>query len=228
MTMITAHSGCDHTPDNSIEFVEYALKMEAECIEVDIRKQENKLILSHDETKEHVLELKNVFGVLRNYPKAKINCDLKEHDLEDEIFQLAKEMGVEKQLIYTGTVNLKKIKKENNQLQGVDVYLNIETISSAVSDASQKNIVDKEAIKQELFDFIQQSEKYELKGFNMNFAFYNEELVDCMKKFHLECSVWTVNETDEIKRFLKAKVANITTRNFAIAKQIQMESRIEE
>ena len=51
MSKITAHSGCDGTPDNSMEFVRYALGSEGDCLEVDIRRNRNEeLILSHDET----------------------------------------------------------------------------------------------------------------------------------------------------------------------------------
>ena len=51
--MITAHSGCDGTPENSLEFLRTALQSEADAVEVDVRKNgEGKLILSHDETQE--------------------------------------------------------------------------------------------------------------------------------------------------------------------------------
>lgn len=50
MGIITAHSGCDGTEDNSLEFVTYALRSEAGCLEVDVRKgQDGDLILSHDD-----------------------------------------------------------------------------------------------------------------------------------------------------------------------------------
>ena len=53
MCEITAHSGCDGTPDNSMEFVRYALASEGNCLEADIRRnRDGELILSHDETAE--------------------------------------------------------------------------------------------------------------------------------------------------------------------------------
>ena len=36
-TLITAHSGADGTPDNSMEFVRYALTRQADVLEVDVR-----------------------------------------------------------------------------------------------------------------------------------------------------------------------------------------------
>ena len=47
MCEITAHSGCDGTPDNSMEFVRYALASEGNCLEADIRRnRDGELILS--------------------------------------------------------------------------------------------------------------------------------------------------------------------------------------
>ena len=36
-TNITAHSGSDGTPDNSMEFVHYALTTSADALEIDVR-----------------------------------------------------------------------------------------------------------------------------------------------------------------------------------------------
>lgn len=62
MGIITAHSGCDGTEDNSLEFVTYALRSEAGCLEVDVRKgQDGDLILSHDDNGGEGVFLRNVF-----------------------------------------------------------------------------------------------------------------------------------------------------------------------
>lgn len=66
MCEITAHSGCDGTPDNSMEFVRYALASEGNCLEADIRRnRDGELILSHDETAEEAVRLGQVFELLK-------------------------------------------------------------------------------------------------------------------------------------------------------------------
>ena len=35
--MITAHSGCEGTPDNSMESIRKGIELGADCIEIDIR-----------------------------------------------------------------------------------------------------------------------------------------------------------------------------------------------
>ena len=49
-TLITAHSGSDGTPDNSLACVEYALSTDADAFEVDVRRlADGTLALGHDE-----------------------------------------------------------------------------------------------------------------------------------------------------------------------------------
>ena len=80
--MITAHSGCDNTPENSLEFLGKALGMEVDAVEIDVRKsRDGRLILSHDETKEDAVSLEVAFRMAREFPKKKVNCDLKETGL---------------------------------------------------------------------------------------------------------------------------------------------------
>ena len=90
MGIITAHSGCDGTEDNSLEFVTYALRSEAGCLEVDVRKgQDGDLILSHDDNGGEGVFLRNVFERMAQVPEKMINCDLKERDLEIPVYRMA-------------------------------------------------------------------------------------------------------------------------------------------
>lgn len=109
--MITAHSGCDETPENSLEFLRTALQSEADAVEVDVRKNgEGKLILSHDETQKDAVTLEEAFRMIQGVPK-KINCDLKQKGLEKEIYRLALEHEMERRLIFTGDVNPELFRK---------------------------------------------------------------------------------------------------------------------
>lgn len=129
MCEITAHSGCDGTPDNSMEFVRYALASEGNCLEADIRRnRDGELILSHDETAEEAVRLGQVFELLKEKPEKRINCDLKTPGLEIPVYQLAKEYGVEGQLIYSGTVSSFFMKARPEKYPEVRVYWNIENL----------------------------------------------------------------------------------------------------
>ena len=59
-------------PDNSMEFVRYALASEGNCLEADIRRnRDGELILSHDETEEGGGLAGPVFELLKEKPEKK-------------------------------------------------------------------------------------------------------------------------------------------------------------
>ena len=127
-TRITAHSGADKRPDNSLEFVRYALESGADALEVDIQADpvSGGLIITHDrELTGEYPRLREVFALLAQHPAMRINCDLKPAGLERAVYQLAAEMGVADRLIYSGTVNVKAMRAQP-ELAGVEVFLNLE------------------------------------------------------------------------------------------------------
>ena len=125
--MITAHSGCDETPENSLEFLRTALQSEADAVEVDVRKNgEGKLILSHDETQKDAVTLEEAFRMIQGVPKKKINCDLKQKGLEEEIYRLALEHEMERRLIFTGDVNPELFRKGSCVFPSITWYANFE------------------------------------------------------------------------------------------------------
>ena len=69
--LVTAHSGCDSTPDNSLDFVRHALQLQVDALEVDVWQKEGKLILSHDEPEDmnHPL-LEEVFVMVKEHPSS--------------------------------------------------------------------------------------------------------------------------------------------------------------
>ena len=103
-TLITAHSGSDGTPDNSMEFENYALGTAVDALEIDVRQAaDGTLIISHDETGEEAVTLKEVFDAVRGHGK-RINCDLKEYGLEEAVNELAVSCGLaEGQILFSGS-----------------------------------------------------------------------------------------------------------------------------
>ena len=83
----TAHSGADGTPDNSLQFIRYALGTQADALEIDIRRNPctGELALGHDSVDEQPLTLREVFVQASGHPVMKINCDLKEPALERQV-----------------------------------------------------------------------------------------------------------------------------------------------
>ena len=81
-TLITAHSGCENTPDNSIEAVLAGIRAGADCVEVDVRiGAQGVLMLTHDlpGKGEEPAILEQAFACLQG-TNVCINCDLKEYE----------------------------------------------------------------------------------------------------------------------------------------------------
>ena len=82
-TLITAHSGSDGTPDNSLACVRYALSTAADAFEVDVRRlADGTLALGHDAADHTAPTLREVLALAAAKPGVRINCDLKERGLE--------------------------------------------------------------------------------------------------------------------------------------------------
>lgn len=222
MGIITAHSGCDGTQDNSLEFVKYALAAGADCFEVDVRKdQEGNLFLAHDGTEEERVKLCEAFALLKSFPGKKINCDLKIMDLEIPVYQLAREFEMERQLIYSGEVSLKLLCEKEKELPGTEIHLNIESLFPEVYWETAGALGS-----EKMMDILKRAKTYPITCINMEYHLFTDEMLGLLAQIKLEGSAWTVNEPEEIRRLLEKGLFNITTRNLKTALKLREEMRI--
>lgn len=223
MAIITAHSGCDRTEDNSVEFIEYALASEADCLEVDVRENwKGELILAHDENGGKNPFLQKAFELLRKHPEKKINCDLKRKGLEGPVYRLASEMGVEQQLIYSGEVNPSFLEKERGEkFPGAEIYMNIENIYPKVYEETGADVwpVRMQAA-------LSMAAGLGVRCVNMEYSLFTEGILAMIRKEGLKGSAWTVNDTEEIRRLLsREEIENVTTRNLKAALTVREEMK---
>lgn len=215
-TVITAHSGADGTPDNSMEFVRYALVHHADVLEVDVRMVKGRLIVSHDETGEEAVALKDIFETVNSFADTRINCDLKEYDLEDDVRGLARACGLPaKRILYSGSV--KPVEQSVFcSWRDVEVFWNVEECIPdvyALDESGQGNPLTEEEMEKLTAD----CRKYGIHVVNINEKYVTPKFLFVMKENGLGISAWTVNEPDRIREFLDLEICNITTRNFAAA-----------
>ena len=220
MVVITAHSGCDGTRDNSIEFIKYALNSEADCMEADVRKnQVGALILSHNKTDEECVLLQEAFRILKRFPEKKMNCDLKEEGLEVSVYQLAGENGVRHQLIYSGEIDLNLLAEKEKWYPEVQVYINPENLQADFYE----RMAEKAALKK-LEKLLTAVKDYPVSCINMEYHIYTDEAIELLADMQVRGSAWTVNEPDDIFRLLKKGLFNITTRNLTTALKLKGEA----
>lgn len=219
-TFITAHSGADETPENSIEFVSYALGTEADALEIDVRRSEDgRLVLSHDEIADGgSAELAQVFEKLSRRRNMQVNCDLKEADLERQTFELAQDMGIADRLIFSGTVDPKNVK--DLPMARENIYWNIdEQIPQLYERCKQEHSYVLRAME----DMCALCEENGITTINTYFGLVNDDVLEILYRHGIEASVWTVNEPDKIEYFLSRGVKNITTRSLREALFIRRE-----
>ena len=211
--MITAHSGCDHTEDNSLAFIQYALTLSVDAFEVDVRKNdEGILVLSHDPAQKDAPELSEAFRRLREHADKKINCDLKQKNLEGDVVDLARKYGVENQLIFTGDVNPELFRKGHAIYPFVQWYTNLEVLDPEFG--SWHRTASEAEIMERLEQILPKMQEYETCGLNWHYSLA-EVVWKKARKLGIGISVWTVNDPDEQKCWLARNVENITSREIS-------------
>ncbi len=187
-------------------------------IEIDIRKNKNGLYSSHDMLKEREgpLQLERIFYDIRQFGShLKLNCDLKELNLERMILDLAKKHGLEENIILSGTVDLENLTDYEIQQK---VYFNIENLIPAYYELKY-NLKQKENVfdllkerENQLKNFIYYLQNKKVRTVNIQYQSCTANFISIMKECGLRISAWTVNDADEIDRLLKEGVYNVTSK----------------
>lgn len=203
--MITAHGGALGTGRNSKIYFENISTYQADAIEVDIYKQGGLLYLSHlpaffSYKKKITLAQAFTFAKKNN---VKINCDLKMKNLVKDVVALAKEMGVEDLLIFTGCVKI----TDNEVLTAGEAYLN----SIKGLPYTTKNV-------QKIKETLEATKNPHFAGINMRGCFASNEFMKECKRVGLKVSVFTIDTYKSLKRLVELEPENITT-NFPVVAQ---------
>ncbi len=205
---ITAHSGSDGTPDNSLACVEYALSTAVDAFEVDVRRlADGTLALGHDAADHTAPTLREVLALAAAKPGVRINCDLKERGLEPAVAALAAECGMSGRLILSGSVDVDIFAAHPELHDCAEVYLNY------------RNIPDFELTAAEIITKV--CREHGIATVNMNQVLITRRFIETLKDSGIALSAWTVNEEIFLDWFLKQGVRNITTRRPALALRLR-------
>lgn len=204
--LVTAHSGCDGTPDNSMDFVRHALQLQVDALEVDVWQKCGKLILSHDEPEDlnHPL-LEEVFDLVKEHPSMMVNCDLKEKGLEEAVYALAGRCGMEKRIFFSGEVRL-SIHEVMREMDG-RVLINAENLIPDVYEHGEKFLDD------DCDELIRLCRKYGFDVINVNYRFATDYFVEVSKRNHVGISFWTVTDKEDIPHVIAWHPYNVTSRS---------------
>ncbi|MBQ8210282.1 MAG: glycerophosphodiester phosphodiesterase [Clostridia bacterium] len=204
---VTAHTGCEGSPDNSIESVVRSFESGADIFEADVQFDANGApVLAHDAPVGGEPTLEEIFQKLAGYKNMRCNLDIKRTDNLKIIPVLAEKYGVADRIFYTGIdIDFIEAVKETPQ---IPYYLNAD-IAEPENQSEEyllslvKRVIDCGAI-----------------GINCNHKNVTKKFVDIFRENDLFVSVWTCNEEADMIRILNTAPDNITTRKPSVLKSI--------
>lgn len=208
--IITAHSGCEGTPDNSLEHIQAAIASGADAFEIDIHTGDNGvLILTHDAPDgcDKVPTLAEAFELTVAHSSICVNCDVKEEFLKAPVIALAKEYGLDSRIVFTGSYNMEELPELARS--DADWWINIWNGTPEQINLAYGN-------------FAKLGGKYRV--LNHHHSLVNDEFACRAEKAGYYLSAWTVNDEETLRRMMKyPQIVNITTRKPKLALEIRKE-----
>lgn len=204
--LITAHSGADGTPDNSLAFVRHACTLPVDAFEVDAhRRADGALVIAHDGDPAGVYAdcptLREVFTLAAARPALAINCDLKDAGLEGAVGALFAQCGGANPLFFSGTV------APENAPSGVTVLLNAEELVDRFYD---RMIAGEEVACAQIV--AARCVQHGVAVANVYYRACTDRFRGTLAAHGVGVSVWTVDAAEDALRFQAAGAFNLTTR----------------
>lgn len=200
MTIITAHSGCEGTPPNSVEHIRAALASGAEMIEVDVRADGDRLYLSHDVAEDPAacVSFETFMQLIADTPALRVNCDVKTDGLILPVMEVAKRYGQGWRIVFTGQCNHRA---DLIRDAGGELWVSMwpggdhEAAVRASADANQ-GVID---------------------VLNVHYGMISEASCAYIRERGMDFSAWTVDDEAALRTLLTMGITNITTRKPCLA-----------
>lgn len=232
MPLVTAHSGCEDTPENSIESILAGVRAGADTVEIDVRAtRDGTPILLHDPTVWHEgkcvavehLDLDEL-GAARG-PASDSTGDFPEITTLERAFSVARSHGImvnvdlKDDACIDGVVRLVR----QNNLEDMVVLTGCDAARARVVRATAPELrvllnadaPRSEAPTAEYMAFVEQTYRSSVAlhccGVNVAFAGCRKELVMYGHRRYLPVSVWTVDADRDLRQMIAMGVYSITT-----------------
>lgn len=207
-TMITAHSGAQGTPANSAEYLELALKLSCEALEVDIRPVEGELRLTHDVPVGHAaLPLSACLDRLARGDGRLLNCDMKTRGSVEAVLELARARGLCARLVFTGD-DITPGEQAAIQAAGAMWWMNVQPDALKQPERAVALLRSRGA-----------------GWINCNYRYLTPALTSALREAGIRISVWTVDEAAALSEMLTLGVDNVTTRE--VTRALELRARIQ-
>lgn len=200
---VTAHTGCDGSPDNSIESIQRAISLGVPVIENDLTlRNDGTPVFMHAESAGDggLLFAEAQYYIASNSSTVLQNLDLKVFENLDEIQGIVKKAGLIGRCFFTGVEkdNAARVKKYAPE---IPYYLNMKLNVLRLRD------------KEYLCRAADEIKRAGAVGINCKYTYLSKTLVEVMHERGLSVSVWTVDKKPLMLYVLSLAPDNITTRN---------------
>lgn len=211
--MITAHSGADGTPENSLEYIRYAMSLPVDAIEFDVRSAYGSLMLGHDKAGD--MKLEDALELLKSSSQM-INFDLKEKGLCGPVYNFLQQYGMISRAIFSGTVPFEEL---NDAIRNdIRIFLNIEEVIPGLYDRLKK---EPSYIKEAAEHISSVCISHNIHVVNAYYMLATDEFLSILDNHDIGVSLWTVSEPKLLTKFMQKNLYNITTRTPQDALQIR-------
>ena len=200
---VTAHTGCEGAPDNSLESIRRGVTAGADIVEIDLHfLPDGTPVLKHDAPSASEADtlptLDSAFEMLSSMD-IMMNVDVKATVNLGAVVTLAEKHGVTDRIFFTG-VKESFVEAVKRDAPSVPYYLNVDVKKSKNTDPSYLN------------NLVEKVKSCGAVGINMNYKACSAELVNTFRKEGLPVSIWTANSKTAMYRCLALAPDNITTR----------------
>ena len=208
---VTAHSGCEGTPDNSMEFIRKGVEINAQILEVDVTfRADGTPVLIHKEqadADEGLLFDEAVRYISENSDTVRLNLDLKSTANLPEVVRILDRYGMRERCFYSGVnADFVEAVRADGELP---YYLN--TTITRWKKHSPK----------ELNAALERVKKSGAIGINCSLKYASKEMVELFRENGLLVSYWTANSKKEMIKLLNIAPDNITTRRPVFLNEIK-------
>ena len=242
--MITAHSGCEDTPTDSLESIDKALEFGADAIEVDVRVDHNgELRISHNSVSQEEyygkVTLQTVLDRVR-FTNLAVNFDIKEQAALYKTLEEAERLGFSRdRLIFSGCTGPEQLARDSRLSERGRFFLNIEEVMKFVHlrkcpdlDIDEFTVLmnDPWAVLKDkgpeipeacIEDTVRLYRQLHAEAANISKKILDTPMAKALMADGFPLSVWTVNEPDIFLRCLELKVPYVTTRKVRQAMELR-------
>ena len=208
-TSVPSHTGAYKTPDNSLAFVETALRNNSEILEIDVNMRPNgTLVMYHDQVPNDMTgyEVDKALQMVRG-TRTQINLDIKDTRVLRQLREQVMRSGMINQVFLTGIAE-KDVPVVRQQFPEVRYYLNCNLDPQRYYEPRYLN------------EILSTLRRTGAVGINCNHLQANQTLSTWLHRNGYKLSVWTVNKRGDMKTAAGYSPDNITTRKPDKARRI--------